>query len=187
MGIQSGAVDHEVRGRIYSVFQRHIFKFAFYFVLNQPRLELLGLRGVYYNMAGVNLFLRLLTPRGGLDRRRQVGGLGRRRSAVFNADDVISVSRFNQFAGGLALPQRERGGFKSGVHNALAEPAHVASIRFTARVVAEFTGDLLEALAFLHTFEQPLSLLFLLIRVGARVFGQIFLPLVVSEFVLLLD
>ena len=83
--------------------------------------------------------------------------------------------------------KRERGGFKSGVHYAPAEPAQVASIRFTAGVVAEFTGDLLEALAILHTFEQPLRLFFLLIRVGLGIFGQIFLPLVVSEFVLLLD
>src|SRR5262245_50613168 len=135
-------------------------------------------------MAGVNFFNRLLIPLGRLARRRRRGGLGRRLSAVFNADDVIAVPRFNQFAGGLALLQRERGGFKSRVHFAPGEPAHVAPIRFTARVVAEFTGDLLEALAFLHAFEKRLGFLFLLIRVGRGIFGQIFLLLVVSEFVL---
>src|SRR5262245_45106574 len=141
-------------------------------------------------MAGVNFFLRLLAPLGRLARalgRRRRGGLGRRHPAVFNADDVVAVPRFDQLAGGLALLKRERGGFKSGVHPALAEPAQVASIRLTDRVVAEFTGDLLEALAFLHAFEKRLGFFFLLIRVGPRIFGQIFLLLVVSEFVLLLD
>src|SRR5262247_2339017 len=107
-------------------------------------------------MARVNLFFRLLAPLERLARalgRRRRGGLGLRGSAVVNADDVISEPRFDQFAGGLALPQRERGGFKSGVHHALAEPAQVASFHLTARVVAEFTGDLLEVLAILHAFE----------------------------------
>src|SRR5688572_1843541 len=134
-------------------------------------------------MAGVNLFPWLLTLPGDQARRRRRGGLGRRLSAVFNADDVIAEPRFDQSAGGLALLQRERGGFKRGVHDAPAEPAHVASFRFTRRVVAEFIGDLLGVLAILQTFEQPLSLFFLLIRVGSRMLGNIFLLLVVSEFV----
>src|SRR5438093_11954478 len=98
-------------------------------------------------MAGVNLFLRLLAPLGRQARdlwRRRRGGLGRRLSAVFNADDVIAELRFDQFVGGLPLLQRECGGFKSGVHHAFAEPAQVTSISLTAGVIAEFTGDLLE-------------------------------------------
>src|SRR5215510_8257559 len=141
-------------------------------------------------MAGVNLFLRLLAPLGRQARelgRRRRGGLGRRLSAVLNADDVIAVPRFDKFFGSLSFLQRECGGFKSRVHSALAEPAQVTSFSLTASVIAEFTGDLLEVLAILHAFEQPLGLLFLLIRVGSRMLGQILLLLVIGKFVLLFE
>src|SRR5687767_16026372 len=93
---------------------------------------------------------------------------GRRHSAVVNADDVIAEPRFDEFAGGLALLQRERGRFKNGVHYTLAEPAQIASAGLTAGIVAEFAGEFLEVFALLHAFEQFLGYFFLLIRVGSR-------------------
>src|SRR5262249_61475996 len=96
-------------------------------------------------MTRMNLFLTLLASLGRLarDGGRSQRWLRRGHSAVVNAYDVIAEPRFDQFAGGLALLQRERGGFKGGIHgkrgahHAFAEPAQVASVSFTCGVTSE--------------------------------------------------